>query len=114
MSEWWRKQTEIFAELQGTTPEENVRRQIEGSPCTQNGWAIASIIFARARQYWHDFFDLEDLGPLAVWAGMFDDLPFMTPDIAEKCVDAVHAQGVKEPQLGHFYQAANKILAGDN
>lgn len=114
MSEWWRKQAEVFAELQGVTPEENVRRHLETSPCTRNGWAIASLIFARAGEYWDGFFDLEDVVPLAIWAEMFDDLPFMTPDIAEQCVDAVHADGVKEPQLGHFYQAAKRLLAGDN
>ena len=114
MSERHRKQTEFFAELQGITPEESVRQLMASMPCSENGWAIAAIIFARARMYWHDFFDLEDIGPLCAWGNMFDDLPFVTPDIAEQAVDAVWASGDKYPHVGVFLQAAKKILAGEN
>lgn len=114
MSERHKQQTKIFAQLQGVTPEESERRLMASMPCTENGWAIASLIFARIGEYWDDYFDLEDVGPLCVWGHMFDGLPFITPDIAEQCVDAVHEEGIEEPSVGDFYQAAKKILAGDN
>lgn len=112
MSEWYRKQTEYLAMLQGITPEESEQRIMDSMPCSENGWAIASLIFARARGYWHDFFDLEDKGPLSLWGHMFDGLPLITPDIAEQAVDAVYASGDKQPHVGVFYQAAKKILEG--
>lgn len=114
MSEGHKRRREFFAELQGITPEQSERRLMQSMPCSENGWAIASLVFARARGYWYDFFDLDDVGPLCVWGHMFDGCPLITPDIAEQAVDAVYASGDKHPHAGVFYNAAKKIVEGGN
>lgn len=111
MSDRFKQTLAVLAGAAGMSVDEFERRQIALHSCTENGRAVASVVFYRAGEYWPDFFDLSDQVPLAAWASMFDQFqPFVTPDIAEQAVDAVHASGVAEPHVGVFLRAAADIL----
>lgn len=79
---------------------------------TPNGRAVAALLFYRALNYWPDYFTPADGPPVAAWADMLDMYPFITPDVIEAAVDAVHAKGIREPQPKDFIDAANEVLAG--
>lgn len=110
MSAHYQRILEVMADVSGVSVREFEQRQIDLSPHTPNGRAVAAIIFYRAGDYWPGFFDLADQSALAAWAQMFDEYqPFVTPAIAERAVDAV-AASVAEPAICDFLQAAAKIL----
>lgn len=78
---------------------------------TPNSRAVVAVLFDRARRYWPGFFSPADQPALAVWGDIIDRWhPFITPDVIEEAVDAVHAAGVVHPVPGHFTHAAEKIM----
>lgn len=78
---------------------------------TENGRAVAAVLFDRARLYWPDFHSPADMPALVVWGDLIDRFhPFITPDVITKAVDVVAAQGVSNPVPGHFTQAAERIM----
>ncbi|BBY78930.1 hypothetical protein H7I53_18040 [Mycolicibacterium pulveris] len=110
MSDLYKRTVALCADLAGQSVAEFERRISGQHPHTQNGRAVAAVIFYRAGDYWSDFFDMSDPTALAIWASMFDQYqPFVTPEVAEKAVDAVHAAGVEHPAISHFLQAAERI-----
>lgn len=72
---------------------------------------VVVALFDRALQYWPDYFQPNDLPAVSVWADLLDNYEphLRSTKLILKAVDRVHAQGVKEPQPGHFIKAANEI-----
>ncbi|MDP7729526.1 hypothetical protein [Mycobacterium sp. TY813] len=78
---------------------------------TTNGRAVAAVLFDRALRYWPEFLTPADEPALAVWGDILDRWhPFITPDVIERAVDQVHADGIEHPVPGHFTHAAERIM----
>ena len=90
--------------------EDYYRRQCEGG--SENGRALAAILFYRAREYWPDYFSPADLPAVATWASLLDNYPFFTPDVIEAAVDAVWAAKVHHPQPAVFIRVARQMTEG--
>lgn len=111
MSSQYRETLRLLANFSGKTLVEFENELIAATPHTENGLAVAAAIFQRARDYWPHFHDPTDRSALAIWAEMFDTFqPFVTPQVAERAVDAVHAAGITNPSVGVFLNAARFIL----
>jgi hypothetical protein len=60
--------------------------------------ATAALTSYRAREYWPDFFSVADRPALAACAELFDEHPWLTPNLAERAIERMRSRATITPQ----------------
>jgi hypothetical protein len=61
------------------------------------GRAAAAIASYRAREYWPDFFSVDNRPALAACAQLFDEYPWLTPALVERAIETLRGRATIAP-----------------